>query len=111
MNSISTSSKTWSVGIARRIITPGDHVELAGLGYYLQRTPTSVRDNLTATAMVIEDSAGKAVALIALDIMYGDESFTRTIRDQICRQTNLNPAAICVNSSHSHNAPNAAFVR
>ena len=111
MNSISTSSKTWTVGVARRIITPGNHVELAGLGYYLQRTPTSVRDNLTATAMVIEDSAGKAVALIALDIMYGDESFTSTIRDHICRHTNLTPAAICVNCSHSHNAANAAFVR
>jgi hypothetical protein len=99
------------VGIARRIITPGNHVELAGLGYYLQRTPTSVRDNLTATAMVIEDSAGKAIALIALDIMYGDDNFTKAIRDQICRQTNLRPDAICVNCSHSHNAPNAAFVR
>src|SRR5262249_24191579 len=110
MSSISTSSKTWQVGVARRIITPGNHVELAGLGYYLQRTPTSVRDNLTATAMVIEDAAGKAVALIAFDIMYGDDNFTKAIRDQICRQTDLRPEGICVNCSHSHNAPNAASV-
>ena len=99
------------MGVARRVITPGNHVELAGLGYYLQRTPTSVRDNLMATAMVIEDRAGKSVALIALDIMYGDENFTGNIREQICKQTSLPPDAICVNCSHSHNAPNAAFVR
>ncbi len=104
-------SKTWKVGVAKRVITPGNHVELAGLGYYLNRTPASVRDNLAATAMVIEDHSGKSIALIALDIMYGDDNFTKTIREQICRDTNLSPGAICVNCSHSHNAPNAAFVR
>jgi hypothetical protein len=43
--------------------------------------------------------------------MYGDDNFTRTIRAQICSRTNLTADAICVNCSHSHNAPNAAFVR
>src|SRR6267378_2590866 len=103
MNIISAGN--WKVGVARRVITPGNHVELAGLGYYLKRTPTSVRDNLTATTMVIEDRAGKSVALIAMDVMYGDDNFTRSIREQICRQTSLTPDAICVNCSHSHNAP------
>jgi hypothetical protein len=106
-----STSTNWHAGIARRVITPGNHVELAGLGYYLNRTPASVRDNLAATALVIEDPGGNAIALIAMDIMYGDAGFTKSIRDQICGQTNLRPEAITINCSHSHNAPNAAFVR
>ena len=33
-----------TVGVARRLITPGPEVELAGLGYYLNRTPERVRE-------------------------------------------------------------------
>src|SRR5947207_7883053 len=108
MESISTSH--WLVGVACRNITPRKHVELAGLGYYLNRTPKSVRDDLTATALVIEDQNGKSVALVALDIMYGDDNFTKVIRSQVAAQTSIPPEAICVNCSHSHNAPTAAFV-
>ena len=45
----------WRVGVARRIINPGAGVELAGLGYYLNRAWQRVRDGLTATALVISD--------------------------------------------------------
>ena len=112
MNSSSSSTNPhWNVGVARRIITPGKHVELAGLGYYLNRTPERVRDDLAATALAIEDHKGKSVALVALDIMYADENFTRSIRERVAARTSIVPNAICVNCSHSHNAPSAAFVR
>ena len=88
---LSTNSH-WNIGVARRIITPGKNVELAGLGYYLNRTATSVRDDLAATALVIEGANGKSIALIALELMYADENFTRSIRDQISSQTSLAPA-------------------
>src|SRR2546430_13579616 len=45
----------FQVGTARRIITPPTGVELAGLGYYLNRTWERVRDDLAATALVIGD--------------------------------------------------------
>jgi hypothetical protein len=105
MKTSASPSGVWRVGVARRVITPGSHVELAGLGYYLNRTPTSVRDDLNATALVIEDSSGNCVALTALDIMYGDEAFTRQIRTDVATRTSLRPEAICINCSHSHNAP------
>ncbi|HEU5123649.1 MAG TPA: hypothetical protein VFW05_06255 [Verrucomicrobiae bacterium] len=105
------ADSSWAVGVARRIITPGFHVELAGLGYYLNRTPERVRDDLTATAMVIEDAEGRCVAWVAVDLMYADEQFTRKIREQVASETSISPSAICVNCSHSHNAPTAAFAR
>src|ERR1051325_2193858 len=107
----SSPASHWLVGVARRIITPANPVEPAGLGYYLNRTPERVRDHLTATALIIEDTLGKTVALVALDLMYADENFTRKVRTRVAAETNISPNAICLNCSHSHNAPTAAFVR
>src|ERR1041384_6400725 len=104
-------SSHWLVGVARRIITPGNHVELAGLGFYFNLPSERVRDDLAATALVAEDKLGKAVALVAPDLMYADENFTRKVRTRVAAETNISPNAICLNCSHSHNAPTAAFVR
>jgi len=106
-----TQSNFPTVGVARRVITPPAHVELAGLGYYLQRTPERVRDDLTATALVIHGSGNKTVAFVALDLMYADERFAAAVRRRAATETGIHPSAICINCSHSHNAPNAAFVR
>jgi hypothetical protein len=99
------------VGVARRIITPLWGVELAGLGYFLNRTGQRVRDDLTATALVIGDGEGKCVAIVAVDLMYNDESFTHSVCEQVTAHTNLLPEAVCVNFSHTHNAPTAGFIR
>jgi neutral ceramidase len=105
------SEPVWNVGVARRVINPPAGVELAGLGYYLNRVWARVRDNLTATALVISDDQGGSTALAAVDLMYNDASFTRRIRELAAAQTDLPPEAICVNCSHSHNAPTAGFIR
>src|SRR5215471_10069112 len=99
----------FQVGIARRVITPPPSVELAGLGYYLNRTGERVRDDLTATALVIGDERF-SVAILALDLMYNDAGFTAKIRSQVPARTSLSPEAICVNFSHSHNAPTAGLI-
>ena len=49
----------WTAGVARRKITPPPGVELAGLGYYLERKWQRVRDDLNATALVISDETGR----------------------------------------------------
>ena len=101
----------WRAGVARRAITPPPGVELAGLGYYLNRTAQRIRDNLTATALVLSDAEGRSVALVAVDLMYNDAAFTARIRELAAAHTELQPSAICVNCSHSHNAPTAGFIR
>jgi len=84
-------------------------VELAGLGYYLNRTGESVRDDLNATALVVGDETN-AVAVVAVDLMYNDEKFTRNLRQKVAGATGVRPEAICVNFSHSHNAPTAGLI-
>ena len=98
------------MGVARRRITPPPGVELAGLGYFLARRWQRVRDDLQATALVIEDARGAATAIVALDLMYNDAAFTRLIREIAAAKTGLRPDAICVNCSHSHNAPTAGLI-
>src|SRR2546421_6336721 len=97
------------VGISRRIITPPPGVELAGLGYYLNRTWKHVRDDLRATALVIGDGE-RCVAILALDLMYNDAVLTKTIRSLVAARTDIRPEALCVNCSHSHNAPTAGLI-
>ena len=91
------------------MLTPPPGVELAGLGYYLERKWERVRDDLTATALVIGDGR-ESVAILALDLMYNDAGFTKKIRDLVALKTDLKPAAVCVNFSHSHNAPTAGLI-
>ncbi len=107
---MSSHAPHWQVGVARRVINPPPDVELAGLGYYLNRTWQTVRDNLHATALIITDAAGNSLALVALDLMYNDVAFTARIREKAAAATGLRPESICVNCSHSHNAPTAGLI-
>ncbi len=108
MNKSLIQQTPWTVGIARHKITPPLHVELAGFGYYLNRTAERVTDDLNATALVVGDAQENYAAFVAVDLMYADAEFTRAIRDQASSITGIKPEAICVNCSHSHNAPTAA---
>src|SRR5712671_3077844 len=99
----------FQIGTARRVITPPTGVELAGLGYYLNRTWERVRDDLAATALVIGDGRN-CLALVAVDLMYNDAKFTRKVRELAAAQTDIRPEAVCVNFSHSHNAPTAGLI-
>jgi neutral ceramidase len=101
----------FQAGVARRVITPTTKVELAGLGYYLDRYWERVRDDIHATALVITGSNDKSVAIVAMDLMYNDAGFTKSIREQAAAETGLAPDSICVNCSHTHNAPTAGFIR
>jgi neutral ceramidase len=101
--------QVFQVGTARRLVTPPPGVELAGLGYYLNRTWERVSDDLTATALVVGE--GKtSIALVAVDMMYNDAQFTRRVRELAVAETDLKPKAICVNFSHTHNAPTAGLI-
>ena len=102
-------SVKWRVGIARRRITPPSGVELAGLGYFLNRTWRSVHDHLNTTALALSEENGRTVVIAALDLLYMDVEYVQAIREQVSKQTGLDPESICINCSHSHNAPTMAF--
>jgi neutral ceramidase len=102
---------SFNVGVARKIITPRTKVELAGLGYYLERTWESVRDDLAASALVIGYGTDEAVAIVTLDLMYPGSQLTASIRERVAEHTGISPASVCVHCSHTHNAPTATTIR
>lgn len=97
-------------GVARASLTPHWGVELAGWGYYLNRTWTRGRDPLAATALVLENG-NDAIGLVAVDLLYADVAFTRAVRQQVSKHIPLQPDHICIGCSHSHNSPTLALIR
>ena len=93
-----------TAGVARLTITPFWGIELAGWGYYLNRTWQRVHDHLHATALVLHDG-NRAVVIVALDLMIIGRKFTQRTRKLIYRETGIAPNAILLTCSHSHNAP------
>src|SRR5262245_51508055 len=103
-------SRSLQIGVARTQLSPPWGVELAGWGYYLQRTWQRVRDHTAATAFVLDDGESSA-ALAAVDLMYADAAFANAVRDHAAAATGLRPNSICVGCSHSHNTPTVALIR
>jgi len=97
-------------GIARTVITPYWGVELTGWGYYIERRWQRVRDDLCATALVVDDGEHAAV-IIAVDLMVIDDRFTALAREKISAEIGIPPHAILLTASHSHNAPAAGGLR
>ena len=95
-----------SAGVARTCLTPFAGVELTGWGYYIERRWQTVADDLRATALVVDDGSRQTV-LVTLDLMVIDATFTERTRQRIATATGINPEAILLTSSHSHNAPAA----
>ena len=93
-------------GVARVDLTPFHGVELTGWGYYIERRWRTVRDALHATALAADDG-GRAVIVVALDLMVIDSGFTARTRERIRQATGVPDEAILLTCSHSHNAPSA----
>jgi len=101
---------SFSAGVARTVITPYWGVELTGWGYYIERRWQRVRDDLCATAIVVDDGAQTA-AIIAVDLMVIDDRFTARARQKVQQETGIPSQAILITASHSHNAPAAGGLR
>ena len=96
---------TLLAGAAEVDITPPFPVDL--LGYV--RRPLAARsayDSLMATACVFRDTdAGTTVVLIAADVVGLTTPMADRIRARVGEVVGCEPAAVLLNSSHSHAAP------
>ena len=46
----------------------------------------------------------------APNLMYNDADFTRKVRERVAAQTDIRPESVCINFSHTHNAPTAGLI-
>jgi hypothetical protein len=61
--------------------------------------------DLWAKALVLEDPAGKRVALITLDLVGIDRKFSLAVRDALAKQYSLAQSQVAICSSHTHTGP------
>ena len=92
-----TNDSKIMAGVARSIITPPKGIYLIGYG---DRTKdnTGVHDDLTATALVIDDGVTR-IGIVALDILTINEFIVDRIR------ASLAPTEVVLCCSHTHSGP------
>jgi hypothetical protein len=92
-----TSDTTIMAGVARTIITPPKGIYLIGYGDR-SKTNTGVHDELTATALVLDDGNTR-IGIVALDILTINEFIVDRIRDRLA------PIEVVLCCSHTHSGP------
>lgn len=94
----------WFAGSARIKITP--EVPLVMSGYASRTTPyTSVKQDIWAKALVLEDESGKRVAIITTDLIGFTREQTPAIYDGIREKTGIEKKDVLLTWSHTHSAP------
>ena len=90
-------------GIAEVIITPAVGARL--IGFAARSGPSErVRDDLTATALVLDDGATRAV-ILACDLCFIHPTMLRTVRRLVAERSGIPPERLLVCCSHTHSGP------
>ena len=89
-------------GCARRVITPPIGTPLAG--YFHDRFGTRVRDDLHASAVVLEVD-GTRLAIVACDLITPSATITEAAREQIAADTGIPPQHVMICATHTHTGP------
>lgn len=95
----------WRAGVSSIVITPKEPTWLAGYPEDRKRPFEKVTLDVNAKALVLEDEAGRRMAIITLDL----HGITAPLRKEIGRLLNerhgLLPDQILINASHTHCGP------
>ena len=100
----SAAEKTWKAGAAKAVITPERPMWMSGYSSRDHVAEGKLHD-LWAKALVLEDPAGKRVALVTLDLVGIDRKFSLAVRDALEMQYGLTRSQVALCSSHTHTGP------
>ena len=93
-------------GVARIDITPPMPADC--MGFVRHAAPaTGVLAPLTATALVLEDSAGTRAVIVAMDLVAIGCAQADRIREMVGAAVGASPDAVFLNYSHTHAGPHA----
>jgi neutral ceramidase len=94
----------WKAGVAKVVITPDQPMWMSGYSSRDHAAEGTLHD-LWAKALVLEDPTGQRVALITLDLVGIDRSFSMAIRDALEKQFGLTRKQVAICCSHTHTGP------
>ncbi|MFN0129576.1 MAG: neutral/alkaline non-lysosomal ceramidase N-terminal domain-containing protein [Verrucomicrobiales bacterium] len=77
-------------------------------GYLEARFTDEQEGELRATAVVVEQTGGTAVALVSCDVLWVTREITDPALAEIERTTGLRPDNVLINATHTHHAPGTA---
>jgi len=94
----------WRAGVARAKITPQQPIWMAGYASRVKPAEGTLNE-LWAKVLVLDDAAGKRVALICLDVCGIDRETSDRIRNRLKEKLGLDRDAVAICVSHTHSGP------
>ena len=93
-------------GIAKEIITPAIRTTMIGFGTVFGVPFQDIHDDLYARALMLEDPAsGKQVILVAMDLLFHDDTLPDALRDYVNKAYGIDPNNLHVSYTHTHFGP------
>lgn len=93
-------------GAAKEIITPAERTTMIGFGTVFGVPFQDIHDDLYARTLVLEDAAsGTQVVLIAMDLLFHDDSLPNALRDYVQKNYGIDPNNLHVSYTHTHFGP------
>ena len=90
-------------GVAARVVNPTKPAAI--IGHRCMKLFDKAYTDLRVQAVVLEDAGGNRIVWMGCDFCVVHGSVVDRIKEQIQQQHGIRPAAVCVNSSHTHSAP------
>ncbi len=97
------NSPTWSIGVARRVVTPPVGSQMAGFDAR-KSVSTAVHDDLHARAMVFADTHSMIV-LISVEVIALSAEFATRVCKEIASKTGVPSAHVFLCATHTHCGP------
>lgn len=102
---ITSNAENFKVGIARKVITPKEFpVWLSGYASR-QKPATGVCNDLWAKSLVIQDSNGKNIIIITVDIMGLTHEISEVVSGRLIKKFGIDRSELLLNSAHIHSGP------
>lgn len=98
----------WRAGVASVSITPNQPLRMAGYAARVEPFKGVARD-LYAKALVLEDAAGRRVALVTSDLIGIRADLAQAIVAAIPASARLGPGQVVLSASHTHSGPDLSL--
>ena len=100
----SQENPEWKVGVASAKVTPDAPLPMAG--YAGRKEPAEgTEQDLFAKAILFEDSTGKRVVFITLDLIGVTHELRTHVAEQVAEKFGIASEALLMNASHTHCGP------
>ncbi|MBE6981018.1 MAG: hypothetical protein E7437_01700 [Ruminococcaceae bacterium] len=105
---VPTEKGPFLVGFGRTVITPGEHVHMAGNTSPSTKISTGKLDELYATCIAFTDGSGETALLFHMDLQRAD-LYAAIARRQLSDELGIPMDNIVISATHTHSGPNTNY--